>query len=409
MSKFGCFVNGLAIGAIGGGIAALMLTPKNGEENRKLVADYANNVMNTGKDFGDQAYSVFQGGIKSATEIGGGFVDSVKSAADVAGSQVSDKNDELRAKIEAARDRIAEQVKKNNEVQEDVEVKTEWNPTSAEGEKEEKKDAEQLSFSTAEYLGRQAYLTTDETDDCVTVKKVGRIHFFVFSEHTCVGVLIKRPDVAMMIRRKDIFAPLQSINFQKKSIILDADYEKQGSAFLKKSGIKLSQTFVYDGMEVETEGGRSLGTIESVTCSSGGMVSDIKVSDGVASDKLLGTRAIPADLIVGMKMGSGEARLVSTDGKDDEGAGVFLVKDEAADIKLVGGAAQKAAATSVKVASQVKEKAVPAIAKGKDASVDLAKKGAKAAGKNYETTKKGILGFKEEFKKAYSAESEKDD
>ena len=137
MSKFGCFINGLAIGAIGGGIAALMLTPKNGEENRKLVADYASNVMNTGKDFGDQAYSVFQGGIKSATEIGGGFVDSVKSAADVAGSQVSDKNDELRAKIEAARDRIAEQVKKSTDAQEDVEVKTEWNPSSSEDDDEE--------------------------------------------------------------------------------------------------------------------------------------------------------------------------------------------------------------------------------------------------------------------------------
>lgn len=124
MSKFGCFVNGLAIGAIGGGVAALLLTPKSGEENRKLVADYANTVMNTGKGFGDQAYSVFQGGIKSASEIGGGFVGSVKNAADVAGSQMSDKNDELRAKIEAARDRIADQVKKSTSNQEEVEVKT---------------------------------------------------------------------------------------------------------------------------------------------------------------------------------------------------------------------------------------------------------------------------------------------
>ena len=142
MSKFGCFVNGLAIGALGGGIAALLLTPKNGEENRKLVADYANNVMSTGKDFGDQAYSVFQGGIKSASEIGGGFVDSVKNAADVAGGQVADKNDELRAKIEAARDRIAEQVKKSTSDQEDVEVKTEWNASdsaSEESEEEEEK------------------------------------------------------------------------------------------------------------------------------------------------------------------------------------------------------------------------------------------------------------------------------
>lgn len=133
MSKFGCFVNGLALGALGGGIAALMLTPKNGEENRKLVADYASNVMNTSKGIGDQAYNVFQGGFKSASEIGGGFVDSVRSAADVAGSQVADKNDELRAKIEAARDRIAEQVKNSvAKKEDDIEVKTEFDAADEE-------------------------------------------------------------------------------------------------------------------------------------------------------------------------------------------------------------------------------------------------------------------------------------
>ena len=136
MSKFGCFMNGLAIGAIGGGVAALLLTPKNGEENRKLVAEYANNVMNTGKDLGDQACGVFHGGIKSATEIGGGFVDSVKSAADVAGNQVSDKNDELRAKIEEARNRIAEQVRKNAK-DEEVEVVSSKSESSEEEKKED--------------------------------------------------------------------------------------------------------------------------------------------------------------------------------------------------------------------------------------------------------------------------------
>lgn len=138
MSKFGCFVNGLAIGALGGGIAALMLSPKTGEENRKMVADYANNVMNTSKGFSDQAYGVFQGGIKSATEIGGQFADSVRSAADVAGSQVSDKNDELRAKIEAARDRIAEQVKKNAQ-KDDVEADEEDDLEAEQGKQDKKK------------------------------------------------------------------------------------------------------------------------------------------------------------------------------------------------------------------------------------------------------------------------------
>lgn len=114
MTKFGSFMNGLVIGALGGAIAALLLTPKNGEENRKLVADYANDVMNNATGIGDQAHAVIQDGMRSATEIGGGFVGSVKSAAETATNQVNDKNDELRAKIEEARDRIAEQVKRNS-------------------------------------------------------------------------------------------------------------------------------------------------------------------------------------------------------------------------------------------------------------------------------------------------------
>ena len=75
MSKVGAFATGFCVGAIGGGVAALLLTPRNGEENRALVSEYATNAC---VNFGD-------------------------------------KNDELRAKIEAARDRIAQQVKKNAE------------------------------------------------------------------------------------------------------------------------------------------------------------------------------------------------------------------------------------------------------------------------------------------------------
>ena len=139
MTKFGSFTSGLLIGALGGGIAALLLTPKNGEENRKLVADYANDVMNNAQGIGDQAHEVIQDGMRSATEISGGFVGSVKSAAETATNQVNDKNDELRAKIEEARDRIAEQVKKNAS-SESKEEKSDDDDKKVEEKKEDKKD-----------------------------------------------------------------------------------------------------------------------------------------------------------------------------------------------------------------------------------------------------------------------------
>ena len=303
-----------------------------------------------------------------------------------------------------------------------------------------------MSFSTSEYIGRQAYLTTSETDDCVTVKKMGRLHYFIFSQNKCVGVLVKRPDVALMFRRKDVFAPLKAINFQSKTIILDSDYEKQGNDFLKGSKIKLTQTFVYDGMTVQCENGTKLGCIDSVMCDSKGRISSIQVSDGATSDKLLGFRTVPAELLVGMKNGTGAVRLVSTDGDDDEGVGVFVVKDEAEEIKFKGGATQKLAVSTikaknkaVKTAGKAKDAAMPMVAKGKDKAVDLAKKGAskakekatpvleggkdaavdlaeegvqrakEKAERDTEEFKKGFKGFKEEFKKAYKGDDEESD
>lgn len=298
-----------------------------------------------------------------------------------------------------------------------------------------------MSFSTSEYLGRQAFLTTDETENCVTVQKIGRVHYFVFSGKKCVGVLVKRPDVALMFRRKDIFAPIASINFQTKSIILNSDYEKQGNNFLKQNNIKLAQTFVYDGMTVQCENGTTLGCIDSVVCDAAGSILSIQVSDGAASDKLLGLRTFSAELLVGMKKGTGAARLVSMEDGENEGVGVFVVKDEAQGVTFRGGAAQKLAVGTVKAknkaaetAVKAKDKAMPMVIKGKDKAADIAKKGAAKArekatpimedgmgttadfaesgvqvvkdkaGRDTEEIKKGFQGFREEFKKAYSGE-----
>ncbi len=147
MGRFTAFTTGVLFGAVAGGIAALMFTPKNGEENRQLVADYANTLANSAQKYGAQAQGVVQSGLKSATEISGEFVDNVKTTANSAGEQFTEKNDELRAKIEAARDRIAEQVKKNNDAEEEPakedkeEEKAEKDPEKK-AKKKSKKDEE---------------------------------------------------------------------------------------------------------------------------------------------------------------------------------------------------------------------------------------------------------------------------
>jgi uncharacterized protein YrrD len=276
-----------------------------------------------------------------------------------------------------------------------------------------------LIFSTSRYIGKQAYLTTDETDEELTVKKIGRVHHFVFDKKVCIGVLIKRPDVAMMFRRKDIFASLSSLTFQSGTVILDADYEDKANEFLKKKKINLAHTFVYDGMTVNCENGKELGTVDSITCNSSGKIEELKISDGAMSDALLGVRNVPGEYVIGVKAGTGTARLVSTEGDGEEDFGVLVVNDDAGEVTFAGGASEKLAAGSVvakkkagEYAGKLKEKATPALEKGKEKAIDLGKKGAQKgkekatekAKRDLESTKKGFIGFKDEFKKAYKGD-----
>lgn len=110
MGKTTAFLLGVSAGAI----AALMLTPKNGQENRQLVADAANTFAGQSKEFVSNAGENLRSGVKTATgrvqdfagQAGENLRSGVKSVAD----QAAPVADDIRIKINEARDRIAEQV-----------------------------------------------------------------------------------------------------------------------------------------------------------------------------------------------------------------------------------------------------------------------------------------------------------
>ena len=136
--RFGSFI----IGGIVGAAAALLYAPRTGEETRAYVADKANeawgsaqNYSTDASNFGQQFYGgavskgqemyqnaagVAQQAYTRATETAQGVFNNAQNFAQgVAGgdasSVVSTQNDELREKIEAARQRIAAQVAANAE------------------------------------------------------------------------------------------------------------------------------------------------------------------------------------------------------------------------------------------------------------------------------------------------------
>lgn len=107
MGRISSFVTGAALGVI----AALLLAPQTGEQARALVAEKANAVTGEAKDFGAGLPASAQEAIKSAQEKAASFTKSAAPAAPAA----SVADDELREKIEAARQRIAAQVAANAE------------------------------------------------------------------------------------------------------------------------------------------------------------------------------------------------------------------------------------------------------------------------------------------------------
>lgn len=123
MGKVAPFITGAALGAI----AALAFSPSNGEQNRALAAEKANALVGEAKDFvagaPDSVQEVYsslrsqgEAFVKDAQSMADGFVaDASTRVKEVAGKAEAPAaaDDELRAKIEAARQRIAAQVMEN--------------------------------------------------------------------------------------------------------------------------------------------------------------------------------------------------------------------------------------------------------------------------------------------------------
>ncbi len=91
-----------ALGGVAGAAAALMLSPRSGAENRELVAEKVDELSAQGTD-------VFQNA-----------ADTVRDRVQGVGQVSIPQTDELHEKINAARDRIAEQVMRSREEAQEV-------------------------------------------------------------------------------------------------------------------------------------------------------------------------------------------------------------------------------------------------------------------------------------------------
>lgn len=272
-----------------------------------------------------------------------------------------------------------------------------------------------MLLDTSKIIGKRVYEKTAENAEEIIVKQLGRLRVAIFhpAHNICIGVLIRRSDVAWMFHRRDVFCALPLIEIDEDGDIILADnYAEKSKKFLKSEKINVDASVIWDGMPVQTQSKETLGTIEKVFVdNSSGEIKSILIAQNTTSKALLGMRKIPNNYIIGFYEGSG-IKLVSNNDTDTGIEGCILVKDVAADIELTGGAAEKAAKASVKATQTVKKAgttakteiakvastAKPKISQAAKTAERATQEGTFALGKQIERTKTAFSEFKDNLK-----------
>lgn len=245
-------------------------------------------------------------------------------------------------------------------------------------------------------------------------KHIGKVRSFVFHPRAkrCIGFIVKRPDVALMFHRKDLFVAVGGFDMVDGRVAVRDSSDATDKAACKRLGVNWDDCVMWVGLPVMCEDGTKFGMVGSVTFDIGtGKVDHIDVDAGAAANALLGKRTVAASQIKGFKRGMG-VRLVESGREaynDDDGEfdprdfGALVVSDEVKAAAVEGGLADKAGRATAVAGAKAKEaveKARPhAEAVAKSAGV-AANKGAHALGRQLERSKGMFSAFKEEYDKA---------
>ena len=257
-------------------------------------------------------------------------------------------------------------------------------------------------------------------------KRIGKVRRFVFhpSERRCIGILVKRPDAALMFHRKDLFVTLDGFEIRGGEVVLSDEPRTTDSAALKALGVNWDKCVIWVGMPVMTESGDYLGYVEAVKFNrDSGVVDSLTTENGAANDAVLGKRTIPGNMVRGFRRGVGIALAPVGDYHGEEldqerELGAILVADEAIDIVAEGGVAaaagkatavvtdkaKKGVAKTKAVASEQVDRARPAAQRAAEKTGKAVEAGAFAAGKQLGRASGMFAAFKEEYKKASRGE-----
>ena len=240
---------------------------------------------------------------------------------------------------------------------------------------------------------------------------IGKVRRLVFHprERRVVGFIVKRPDLALMFHRKDLFVSINGFDIVDGRVVVRQTPDATDKGACKALGIDWDTCVMWEGLPLMTESGETLGMVGTVTFDRAtGAISTVTADAGATANTLLGTRVIPAPYIKGFRRGIGVALVqqdeAGTEQDEDEiELGAILVSDEAMKLVAEGSVAEKAGAATAVAVNKVNTTVKPAVTNAAKATTQAVGKGVRAVGKRAEETKDAFSGFKEEYDKARGA------
>ena len=242
-------------------------------------------------------------------------------------------------------------------------------------------------LSVGSLLNKKVYAPRKGKEDAS--RRIGKVRRFVFhpTEKRVIGVIVKRPDLALMFHRPDQFIAIDRLEVVEDGLIADLSGAASDQAACKRLGVDWAKCLLWLGMEIVTEDGQTLGRVGDITFEpTTGRVVSIRRNEGATARWLLGVEEVPARMIRGFRFGvgskmadyqnedaGGEGDEVSAE--DEENFGAIVVSNDVRELDPQGGLAEKAGAASVRAAQKGKD----ALSKVKDQGAEVAEKAKEVA------------------------------
>ena len=122
---------------------------------------------------------------------------------------------------------------------------------------------------------------------------IGKVRRFVFHprERRVVGFLVKRPDLALMFHRKDLFVSINGFDIVDGRVVVRQTPDATDKGACKALGIAWATCVMWEGLPLMTESGEVLGMVGTVTFDrQTGAISTVAADAGATANTLLGTR-----------------------------------------------------------------------------------------------------------------------